>query len=123
MVIMTEPGTEKRIDALSNRIDDLRASTFQGFARVDADIRELRGDNRALRAEIKAGFGNSGDEFRDVRTETKAGFDNVAREFTAVRGEIKDGIDRLHRQATLFLAGIVGSVIAGATVQVILSHS
>jgi tetrahydromethanopterin S-methyltransferase subunit G len=56
METMTEIGTEKRLDELSNRVDHGFAQIDQRFAqvdqrldRVDADIRELRGD-------LKRGF-------------------------------------------------------------------
>ena len=98
METMTVSGTDKRLD-------DLRADTSQGLARVDADVRELRGEGRVLRAEMKAGF------------------DKVDKEFTAVRAEMNSGFDRLQTQMTRFFAGTLGTIIAGVVVNFILSHS
>lgn len=48
-----ETMTESTID---KRLDDLRADTSRGLARVDSDLRELGDEGRTLRAEMKAGF-------------------------------------------------------------------
>jgi tetrahydromethanopterin S-methyltransferase subunit G len=47
MVVMTprEKWTDERLDDLNNKVDDLKTEMREGFARVDADIREL---NRVL---------------------------------------------------------------------------
>jgi hypothetical protein len=42
MGTMTVDGTEKRVDELSKRVDDLRSDMREGFQRVDADVREVR---------------------------------------------------------------------------------
>jgi hypothetical protein len=51
MVVMTprEQWTDERLDDLNEKVDDLRSEMREGFARVDADIRELR-------REMMAGF-------------------------------------------------------------------
>ena len=41
-MVPKEQLIEERVDALAKKVDD-------GFARVDADIRELRGDMNALK--------------------------------------------------------------------------
>jgi hypothetical protein len=38
------------------RLDDLNARMEKGFGRVDADIRELRGEVRDLRTDMQKGF-------------------------------------------------------------------
>jgi uncharacterized coiled-coil DUF342 family protein len=75
MEIMTEPSTEKLVDGLSKRFD-------RGFEKVNADIREVRGEIRGLRAEVKA-------EFKDLRTEVKSEFEDVRGEFKDLRTEVK----------------------------------
>lgn len=47
MVVMTprEKWTDERLDDLNKKVDDLKTEMREGFARVDADIREL---NRVL---------------------------------------------------------------------------
>jgi tetrahydromethanopterin S-methyltransferase subunit G len=47
MVVMAprEKWTDERLDDLNKKVDDLKTEMREGFARVDADIREL---NRVL---------------------------------------------------------------------------
>lgn len=51
MVVMTprEKWTDERLDDLNKKVDE-------GFARLDADIRELRRDLNALNTEMNARF-------------------------------------------------------------------
>jgi hypothetical protein len=74
METMTETGTEKRVDELSERVNfgfeqvdkhfeqvDDRFDRFEGrvdrgFDKVDADIRETRGEIQTVRTEMKSGF-------------------------------------------------------------------
>jgi hypothetical protein len=44
-----ERWTDERLDELNKKVDD-------GFARVDKDIRELRGEVKNLRSEMNARF-------------------------------------------------------------------
>jgi hypothetical protein len=45
-------GLDGRVEALSDRVDDLGRRLDAGFARVDNDIRELRGEVGALQRTI-----------------------------------------------------------------------
>lgn len=123
MVIMTEPGTEKRIDELSKRVDFGFEQTNQRLGRVEDDVRALRTEMRAGFDQGNGEFGKVGGEFTAVRGEMKAGFDDVYREFTALRAEMKAGFDGLQRQMTRFFAGTLGTIVAAVIVNVILSHS
>jgi hypothetical protein len=49
MQTMRESWTDERLDDLSQRVD-------LGFSRVDADIRELRGDVKGLQRMMIQGF-------------------------------------------------------------------
>ena len=93
-VMARETWTDERMDDLVKQIDkgfdsskveirDLRAHTDKGFARVDADIRELRTEMRQMRADMKEGF-----DRMDAR------------------------FDSLQRTMIISLAGIAGSIAA-----------
>ncbi|HEY0317501.1 MAG TPA: hypothetical protein VGC49_04325 [Solirubrobacterales bacterium] len=49
MQMMRESWTDERLNDLNGRVSD-------GFARVDADIRELRGDIKSLQRMMVQGF-------------------------------------------------------------------
>jgi hypothetical protein len=49
MQTMRESWTDERLNDLNGRVSD-------GFARVDADIRELRGDIKSLQRVVVQGF-------------------------------------------------------------------
>lgn len=60
MVVMTprEKWSDERLDDLNEKVDrgfaDTKAEMRDGFARVDKDLRELRGDVRELNARFDA---------------------------------------------------------------------
>lgn len=117
---------DERLDELSGRVD-------RGFARVDAELRDLRTEMREefrdVRAEMRGEFsavrGEMSGEFSAVRGEMSGGF-------SAVRGEMSDGfnavnarIDGLHamifRLCIVMMVGmaslvatLIGSIAAGA---------
>jgi hypothetical protein len=49
------------------RLDDLATNMREGFARVDNDIRDLRGEIGALRAEMNEGFKDLRNGINDLR--------------------------------------------------------
>ncbi|MGH2957338.1 MAG: hypothetical protein ACRDL6_10125 [Solirubrobacterales bacterium] len=51
------------------RLDDLAAGMRTGFARVDNDIRDVRGEISGLRIEVREGFRDLGGEISELRTE------------------------------------------------------
>jgi len=55
-----EKWTDERLDDLNKKVDrgftETKAEMREGFARVDADIRELRRDLHALHSEMNARF-------------------------------------------------------------------
>ena len=51
-----EKWTDERLDDLSATVDDLKTEMREGFARVDADIRELRAEIAAVNRNLIAGF-------------------------------------------------------------------
>lgn len=46
MPVMLERWNDDRMDALATRVDDLDERMEKGFARVDAQLRDLRGEMR-----------------------------------------------------------------------------
>jgi tetrahydromethanopterin S-methyltransferase subunit G len=94
MSIMTGPGTEKRIDELSKRVDFGFAQTNQRLTRVEDDVRALR-------------------------TEMNARFDSVDARFDSVNARF----DHLQHLMIGFFATTLGMIIVGVIVNLILSHS
>jgi DNA anti-recombination protein RmuC len=87
-VMVRETWTDERLDDLSKKVDD-------GFARVDADIRELRAEIGGMRKENKH-------EFAKVRTE-------MNQEFASLRAEMNARFEAMNRN---FLAGLVTIIAA-----------
>jgi 3-dehydroquinate synthetase len=56
----------------NERLEDLAEGTRSGFARVDHDIRDLRGEIGSLRTEMREGFQQVRGEINDLRTEFRA---------------------------------------------------
>jgi hypothetical protein len=62
MVVMTprEKWTDERLDDLNKKVDkgfeETKAEMREGFARVDADIRELRSEIATVNRNMIAGF-------------------------------------------------------------------
>ncbi|HET9591500.1 MAG TPA: hypothetical protein VFP17_01165 [Solirubrobacterales bacterium] len=62
MVVMTprEQWTDERLDDLNKKVDrgfdETKLEMREGFARVDADIRELRAEVAAVNRNLIAGF-------------------------------------------------------------------
>jgi uncharacterized coiled-coil DUF342 family protein len=54
VMVPREKWTDERLDELNKKVDDLRAEMREGFARVDTDIRELRGETKGLNARFDA---------------------------------------------------------------------
>jgi len=51
-----EKWTDERLDDLNATVDDFKTEMREGFARVDADIRELRAEIAAVNRNMIAGF-------------------------------------------------------------------
>jgi chromosome segregation ATPase len=73
MQVMRESWTDERLDALNEKVDlrfgevDRRFDEMgQRFDRVEGDIRELKADGNALRAEMKAGFDRVDERFESM---------------------------------------------------------
>jgi hypothetical protein len=109
------------------RLDDLNHTVGSGFDRIDTDLRGLRTESAALRAEMKAEFtavrAEMKSEFTAVRAEMKSDSTAVRAEMkadsTALRAEMKAGFERvddrfeaLHRllvqSVVVLLATLVG---------------
>ena len=107
--------TDERLDDLSNRMD-------AGFARLEAEIRELRGDlHRAiggLRAELRAELRG---EIGGLREEMHAEIGGLREEIGGLRAELRGEIADL--RLTLLrvgggmmvgLVGVIGAVLVSA---------
>jgi hypothetical protein len=98
-VMVRETWTDERLDDLGRKVDE-------GFARVDADIRELRVEISSMRKENQQ-------EFLKLRSEIK-------REGIALRGEIKSEVGALRAEMNArfdtmnrnFLAGLIAVIAA-----------
>jgi len=109
-VMVRETWTDERLDDLSRKVDG-------GFARVDADIRELRGEIGAMRTENQQ-------EFLKLRGEIKGVGDELGGEIKgegiALRGEIKSEVGALRAEMNArfdtmnrnFLAGLIAVIAA-----------
>jgi hypothetical protein len=141
MVVMTEPGTEKRLDDLREEVHRgfarVDAQTAQGFARVDAqtaqgfarvDAQMVRGFERAdaqvteLRGEMHRGFERA--DAQTARGFARADADGreLRSEIRELRSDMKVGFESMHKLMIRFFAGTIGTVIAGVIVTV-LTHS
>jgi hypothetical protein len=114
-VMVREAWTDERLDELNKKVDD-------GFARVDADIRELRveiadmrkenqreflklrneikSEGAALRAEIKGEGCSLRGEMRDLRDEMNARFNALEARF-----------DTMNRNFIGLLIAIVAAIV------------
>jgi tetrahydromethanopterin S-methyltransferase subunit G len=151
MVIMADPGTERRIDELSkrvdfgfeqtnHRIDELSKRMDFGFAQTNQRLTRVEDDVRALRTEMKDGFDGVNNRFDDVNNrfddvnkrfdDFNKRFDGVNNRFDGVNGRF-DGMnesvnarfDRFQHLMIGFFATTLGAIIAGVIANLILSHS
>jgi hypothetical protein len=94
-----ESWTDGRLDDLNGKVDELGRRTDNGFNRVDADLRALRGEANAgstnLRSEMKA-------EFAAVRGEMSSRFERV-----------EGRIDDLHRTMLQLGGGAIATIAVG----------
>jgi len=56
VMIPRETWTDERLDDLNKKVDDVRAEMRAGFARVDADLRELSARIDAMNRNLVAGL-------------------------------------------------------------------
>jgi hypothetical protein len=99
MEIVTEPSTEKLVDGLSKRFD-------RGFEKVDADIREVRGEIRDLRAEVKA-------ESKGLRTEVKSEIKDLRADMNSGFARVDAKFDSLSRTVIYLLGGSLSVATSG----------
>lgn len=101
--IMNVTTPEKRWT--DERLDDLKETVEDGFARVDADIRELRGE---LRSEASAIRGELRSEVGDLRMEMNTRFVKVDERFD----KLNERFDRqnwgLFAAAVAIIAAMLG---------------
>ena len=85
------------------RLDDLSRGMEAGFARVDRDIRELRGEIGTLRGELRGDIG-------ELRGELRGDIEEL-------RGELRGDIEELRTHMNRLGGGLmVGLVVVIATV-------
>jgi hypothetical protein len=109
-VMVRETWTDQRLDDLNKKVDN-------GFARIDADLRELRAEISGMRKENQQ-------EFLKLRDEIKGeGFTlrgEIKGEGLALRGEIKNEVGGLRAEMNArfdamnrnFLAGLIAVIAA-----------
>jgi hypothetical protein len=126
METMTETGTEKRVDALSKRVDfgfeQLSSRVDFGFDQVNRRLDESG-------KSIGERFGDANQrvlgvegELRELRSEMYRGFEKVDADIDRLRTDTKTGFDSLHQLIIRVCAGTIGSIVAGVVV-LLLSHS
>ena len=97
--------TDERVDALSGRVEtsfaELRAEADSRFNRVEADIRELRTGQEALRVGMNAGN-------EALRTEMTTRFDRLQQTIFWFGGTLIVGF------LTALIGGVVTAVLTGA---------
>jgi predicted nucleic acid-binding Zn-ribbon protein len=99
MVVMTprDHETEHRLDELTLKVDS-------GFDRLDKDIRELRGEIKALRTELKG-------EIKALRTELKGEIQELRTELKGEIQELRAEIASLNRTLIAAAVAIVVALI------------
>jgi len=120
-VMVREIWTDERLDDLSRKVDE-------GFARIDADIRELRVEIGSMRKEnqqeflrLRGEIKGVGDELGgEIKREGIALRGEIKREGIALRGEIKREVGALRAEMNArfdtmnrnFLAGLIAVIAA-----------
>ena len=120
-VMVRETWTDERLDDLSRKVDE-------GFARIDADIRELRVEISSMRKEnqqeflkLRGEIKGVGDELGgEIKSEGIALRGEIKREGIALRGEIKSEVGALRAEMNArfdtmnrnFLAGLIAVIAA-----------
>jgi len=79
------------------RLDDLNSRVGSGFDRIDADLRDIRGEMGSLRRELRGEMGSLRRELRG--------------EMGSLRGEMNSRFDALQRTMLQLGAGIVVALI------------
>lgn len=107
------------------RMDDLVTQVNQGFARVDGEIKDLRGEIRVLRGEMKTEIHGLRSEMRTeiqgLRGEMKAEIQGLHGEIDGVRNELRAEMhqgferidrrfDRLHHWAVAVVVAMLGLI-------------
>jgi phage host-nuclease inhibitor protein Gam len=99
---MREAWTDERLDDLARRMD-------RGFDRVDADIRELRGE---MREEFTALRGEMTDGFASVRGELNQQVGSQREESVALWGEVNTRLDGIQQTMIRFNGALLVSLVA-----------
>jgi 3-dehydroquinate synthetase len=85
----------------SERLDDLAAAMRQGFDRVDHDVRDLRGEIAAQRAEMSDGFKQVRGELSEMRGE-----------INDLRTELRGVMFRVGGGVMVGLIGVIAAILA-----------
>lgn len=101
MPMPREKWTDERLDDLNKKVDD-------GFARVDADLRGLRGDVNSQGNSLRRDLNSQGDSLRrDLNDQGKS----LRGELNALRSEMNARFDSLNRNLLAGAIAIVAAVI------------
>ena len=85
----------------NERLDDLATSMREGFARVDTDIRDLRGEIGTLRGEMNEGFKQLRGEISEVRSDV-----------ADLRAELRGVMYRIGGGIMIGLLGVIAAILA-----------
>jgi hypothetical protein len=95
MMSPRERWTDDRLDDLNKKVDD-------GFARLDHDIRELRGEVRSQGQNLQTEMKEQGEA---LRTEIKGQGDSLG-------AEMKAGFEKMNSRFDTLYGVIVGALVA-----------
>lgn len=98
-VMVRETWTDERLDDLNKKVDD-------GFARVDADLRELRAEISGMRKENQQEFLKLRGEIRSEGLTLRG---EIKSEVGGLRSEMNARFDAMNRN---FVAGLIAIVAA-----------
>lgn len=102
---MRDSWTDDRLDDLNDKVGELARRTDNGFNRVDADLRDLRGEMSAMRTELRG-------ETAELRSEMNARFDAMQRGFDARFDALQRTMIQFSGVMVAALIGVIATLIA-----------
>jgi hypothetical protein len=94
------------------RLDDLVEATRSGFARIDEDLRGVRGEIGSLRGETRGEAGSIRGEVGSLRAEMNDGFAQLRGEMNAGFAEARSTMNRFGTGLLVALVGVIAAILA-----------
>ncbi len=102
---MRESWTDERLDDLNDKVGELGRRMDNGFNRVDADIRGLRGEMGDMRTELRG-------EMAELRGEMNARFDAMQSGIDARFAALQHAMFQFGGVMVAALIGVIATLIA-----------